>query len=60
MGLKSGYGELQPRMAGRTCLLCPGTSDVNLLGNRQRVVHLVSEVTLGIQCPSAFAVNNAR
>jgi len=38
-------GENLLRMAGRACPLCPCTSDVNLFGNRQRVVHVDSEVT---------------
>ena len=32
-------GDPPPRTAGRACPLCPGTSDVNLFGNRRRVVH---------------------
>jgi hypothetical protein len=29
---------------GRACPLCPGDSDINLFGNRERVVHLDAEI----------------
>ena len=32
------------RVPGRACLLCPGSSDVYLLGDLQRVIHLHSEI----------------
>jgi hypothetical protein len=30
---------------GRACLLCPGASDINLFGNRERVVYLDAKIT---------------
>ena len=29
---------------GRACLLCPHDSDINLFGNRERIVHLDAEL----------------
>jgi hypothetical protein len=29
---------------GRACPLCPGDSDINLFGNRERVVNLDAEI----------------
>jgi hypothetical protein len=50
-----GYGPLARRLLlvallgrgtlGRACPLCPGTSDINLLGDRQGVVDLDREIT---------------
>jgi hypothetical protein len=33
--------------SGRACPLCPGISDVNLFGYRQRIIHLDTEVSDG-------------
>ena len=37
--------RLGPKAVGRACLLCPGISDINLLGYGKSVVHLDAEVT---------------
>jgi hypothetical protein len=34
-------------LSGRACPLCPGISDVNLFGYRQRIIHLDTEVSDG-------------
>jgi hypothetical protein len=34
-------------LSGRACPLCPGFSDVNLFGYRQRIIHLDTEVSDG-------------
>jgi hypothetical protein len=32
------------KLAGRACLLCPGISDVNLLGYRESIVNLDAKI----------------
>jgi len=36
--------RLGPKVAGRACLLCPGVSDINLLGYGESIIHLDAEV----------------
>src|SRR5712691_603971 len=36
--------RLGPKVAGRACLLCPGISDINLLGYGESIIHLDVEV----------------
>ena len=36
--------RLGPEVAGRACLLCPGISDINLLGYGECIVYLDAEV----------------
>jgi hypothetical protein len=43
-GRSSFLARLGPKMAGRACPLCPGISDINLLGYGESIVYLDAEV----------------
>lgn len=40
----SANGTTRPWVLGRACLLCPGISDINLLGYGECIVYLDAEV----------------